>query len=174
MNSAIFREYDIRGIVKTDLPLDVVELIGKGFGTYVKRYGAKVVAVGCDVRLTSLELKSAIISGITSTGVNVIDVGVVPTPVLYFSISHFGTDGGLMITGSHNPIEYNGFFYQRIAQITSHMLRKDGAVFVEMGYKQKDEIKSIFLNHGFTDLTTRRDLAGIDRVLCARSQRTRP
>ncbi len=109
MNSAIFREYDIRGIVKTDLPIDVVELIGKGFGTYVKRYGAKVVAVGCDVRLTSLELKSAIISGITSTGVNVIDVGVLPTPVLYFSISHFKTDGGLMITGSHNPIEYNGF-----------------------------------------------------------------
>ena len=109
MNTAVFREYDIRGIVKTDLPLDVVEQIGKGFGTYVKKRGAKEVAVGCDVRLTSLDLKSAINRGITSTGVNVIDVGVVPTPVLYFSIVHFGADGGLMITGSHNPIEYNGF-----------------------------------------------------------------
>ncbi len=65
-------------------------------------------------------------------------------------------------------IKNNGFFYSRIAQITSHMLRQDGAVFVEMGYKHKDEIKSIFQNHKFTDLTTRHDLAGIDRVLCAK------
>ena len=65
-------------------------------------------------------------------------------------------------------VKNNGFFYQRIAQITSHMLKKDGAVFVEMGYKYQDEIKSIFQNHGFSDLTTRRDLAGIDRVLSAK------
>jgi len=109
MNPSIFREYDIRGIVKMDLPIDVVELIGKAFGTYVKRNGAKKVVVGCDVRLTSPSLKEAIIKGTLSTGVNVIDVGTLPTPVLYFSIIHFKTDGGLMITGSHNPIEYNGF-----------------------------------------------------------------
>jgi len=109
MNPSIFREYDIRGIVKTDLPVDVVELIGKAYGTYVKRNGAKKVSVGCDVRLTSPILKSTIIKGITSTGVNVIDVGTLPTPVLYFSIFHFKTEGGMMITGSHNPIEYNGF-----------------------------------------------------------------
>lgn len=108
MNPAIFREYDIRGIVATDLTAEVVEEIGKAYGTFVQRRGAKQVSVGCDVRLSSPDLKKAVIKGITGTGVNVIDIGTVPTPVLYFSIAHFNTDGGLMVTGSHNPIEYNG------------------------------------------------------------------
>ncbi len=109
MYSAIFREYDIRGIVTTDLTNDVVEAIGKAYGTYIKRHKAKVVTVGCDVRLSSPRLKENIIRGILSTGVDVIDLGTVSTPLLYFSITHFQADGGMMITGSHNPIEYNGF-----------------------------------------------------------------
>ena len=108
-NPSIFREYDIRGIVETDLKDDVVEAIGKAYGTYVKRKGAKIVSVGCDVRKSSPRLKADIIRGITSTGLDVIDIGTVPTPLLYFSIPHLKTDGGLMVTGSHNPIEYNGF-----------------------------------------------------------------
>lgn len=109
MNQAIFREYDIRGIADTDLTDEVANAIGKAYGTYVKRKEAKSVSVGCDVRLTSPRLKAAVIEGIQTTGVNIVDVGTVPTPVLYFSVFHYDTDGGMMITGSHNPIEYNGF-----------------------------------------------------------------
>ncbi|MEE9168728.1 MAG: phosphomannomutase/phosphoglucomutase [bacterium] len=109
MNEAIFREYDIRGIAETDLTDEVTNLIGKAFGTYARRQGANTVSVGCDVRLTSPRLKGAMIDGISSTGANVIDIGTVPTPALYYSVFHYGSDGGMMITGSHNPIEYNGF-----------------------------------------------------------------
>ncbi len=109
VNPNIFREYDIRGVVKDDLKLPVVELLGKAYGTYMIERGAKIVTVGRDVRTTSPLLKEAFTRGMLSTGLDVIDVGVVPTPVLYYSIVHFKTDGGIMITGSHNPREYNGF-----------------------------------------------------------------
>ncbi len=109
MNPNIFREYDVRGIVETDLTEDVVEALGKAYGTYMIRQGLKNFSVGCDVRLSSERLKAALVRGIRSTGGNVTDIGVVPTPVLYFSIAHLKKDGGVMVTGSHNPIEYNGF-----------------------------------------------------------------
>ncbi len=109
MNPNIFREYDVRGIVETDLTDDVVEALGKAYGTYMARQGFRNFSVGCDVRLSSERLKAALIKGIRSTGGNVTDIGVVPTPVLYFSIAHLKKDGGVMVTGSHNPIEYNGF-----------------------------------------------------------------
>lgn len=109
MNPAIFRQYDIRGIAETDLTDDVVRSIGKAFGTIIRRAGLKKIALGSDVRLSSNRLRNALSEGILSTGCDVIDVGVVPTPVLYFSIFHYLTDGGVMITGSHNPKEYNGF-----------------------------------------------------------------
>lgn len=109
VNPEIFREYDIRGIVKADLPAPVVELIGKSYGSFMIRKGAKVVTVGRDVRTTSLSLKNALVKGMLSTGLHVIDIGEVPTPVLYYSIVRFKTDGGIMVTGSHNPREYNGF-----------------------------------------------------------------
>jgi len=109
MNPAIFRQYDIRGLAETDLTDDVVCSIGKAFGTIIRRAELKKIALGSDVRLSSNRLKDALSEGILSTGCDVIDVGVVPTPVLYFSIFHYFTDGGIMITGSHNPKEYNGF-----------------------------------------------------------------
>ncbi|HNF86503.1 MAG TPA: phosphomannomutase/phosphoglucomutase [bacterium] len=109
VNPNIFREYDIRGIVADDLQIEVVELLGKAYGTYMVDKGAKVVTVGRDVRTTSLALKNALVKGMMSTGLEVIDVGEVPTPVLYYSIVFYKTDGGIMVTGSHNPREYNGF-----------------------------------------------------------------
>ena len=109
VNPTIFREYDIRGIVGSDLTPEVAELIGKAYGTYMTSYGAATVTVGRDVRLSSLSLTKGLIKGIRSSGINVIDVGEVPTPVLYYSIVYYKTDGGIMITGSHNPREYNGF-----------------------------------------------------------------
>jgi phosphomannomutase/phosphoglucomutase len=108
MNVNIFRAYDIRGIADADLADPVVESIGKAYGSELGERGAKCVCVGRDVRLSSGRISAAVTRGILSTGLDVIDVGMVPTPVLYFAIEHFKTDGGVMVTGSHNPIEFNG------------------------------------------------------------------
>jgi len=108
INPFIFREYDIRGIVEQDLTEPVVELIGKAYGTYLQRQGGKKVSVGGDVRLSTERFRKALINGLLSTGVDVIDIGVVPTPVQYFSLFKLSVDGGVMITGSHNPAEFNG------------------------------------------------------------------
>jgi phosphomannomutase / phosphoglucomutase len=108
MNPNIFRAYDIRGIADTDLNDATVESIGRAYGTRLSRKGLSTVAVGRDVRLSSPRIQDAVVRGIRSTGMNVIDVGTVPTPVLYFTIVRFEADGGVMVTGSHNPIEFNG------------------------------------------------------------------
>jgi phosphomannomutase/phosphoglucomutase len=109
LNRQIFREYDIRGIVDVDLTDEVVELLGRGFGTYLIRHNAHSLSVGGDVRLSTERFRAAMIRGLLSTGVDVTDLGVVPTPVQYFSMFQLPVEGGLMITGSHNPPEYNGF-----------------------------------------------------------------
>jgi phosphomannomutase / phosphoglucomutase len=111
INSHIFREYDIRGIVAKDFTGDVPYLIGRAYGSEVRaRLGESArVAIGHDNRPSSPQLASEIIRGIRSTGVSVVDVGTVPTPVLYYATEKLELDGGLQITGSHNPPEYNGF-----------------------------------------------------------------
>lgn len=111
MNERIFREYDIRGIVGDDIDREIALSLGKAFGTFVRgrKPGAKYLSVGRDVRNGSEDLASAITEGIVSTGLGVYDIGVCPTPVQYFSLFHLGLDGGVMVTGSHNPPEYNGF-----------------------------------------------------------------
>lgn len=108
VNPNIFREYDIRGIADQDLNSDTVELIGKAYGTRMIRRGYKIVSIGRDVRLTGERIQNALIKGIVSTGLSVIKIGQVTTPITYFSIIELKTDGSVMITGSHNPIEYNG------------------------------------------------------------------
>ena len=109
INPNIFREYDIRGIAETDLTDETAQAIGKAFGTHLLREGKKIITIGRDIRHTSPRLRNALVQGLTSTGMNVLDIGVVPTPAQYFANLHYKTGGGLMITGSHNPIEYNGF-----------------------------------------------------------------
>ncbi len=111
LSDTIFREYDIRGIAGKDLTADMAVLIGKAFGSMVKSCipQAKRVSVGKDVRLSSDELAAGLMRGIVSSGLDVYDIGVCPTPVQYFSLYHLGLDGGIMVTGSHNPPEYNGF-----------------------------------------------------------------
>jgi phosphomannomutase/phosphoglucomutase len=108
MKSYIFREYDIRGVVGTDLTDDVVALIGKGLGTYLRRSGAGSVTLGGDVRHSTAGFMQAITEGLLSTGIDVVDIGLVPTPVLYFSEYELPVDGSVMITGSHNPPDMNG------------------------------------------------------------------
>lgn len=105
----IFREYDIRGLVDTELTEDAVRAIGRGFGAYSLRHGNRVLAVGRDVRLSSDRFFERLTEGLTSAGCDVVDIGVVPTPLLYFSLFELPVQGGVMITGSHNPSDYNGF-----------------------------------------------------------------
>ncbi|MDY6831206.1 MAG: phosphomannomutase/phosphoglucomutase [Thermodesulfobacteriota bacterium] len=109
MDAKIFREYDIRGVAGTDLTEADVLLIGKAAGTYLRNHGKSFVAVGRDCRLTSPSYAEKIIEGLRSTGCDVLELGICPTPVFYFAIHHFKTGGGVMITASHNPPEYNGF-----------------------------------------------------------------
>ena len=104
----IFRAYDIRGIVETDLTPDNVYLIGKAFATECHKKGVTDVVLGRDGRLSGLALVEALSKGITETGVNVINVGMVPTPVTYYATFELNTGTCIMVTGSHNPPEYNG------------------------------------------------------------------
>jgi phosphomannomutase/phosphoglucomutase len=109
INPEVFREYDVRGIVDEDLDLDFVYDLGRSIGTYSIPRGVKTMTLGMDCRLSSPAYHEAIRKGVNSTGIDIIDVGLCATPVLYFAIRHFNADGGVMITGSHNPPEFNGF-----------------------------------------------------------------
>ena len=109
MNPYIFREYDIRGIVDTDFTPKVVTLLGKAFGTYVKRLGGCRISISGDIRITTPELKENFSRGLVETGITVLEMGIVPTPANYFSMFHLEIDGAVQITGSHNPPEFNGF-----------------------------------------------------------------
>jgi phosphomannomutase/phosphoglucomutase len=106
--AGIFRAYDIRGVVGKTLTAPIVELIGRAIGSEAAARGQKQLAVGRDGRKSSPELTAALIRGLTAAGRDVIDVGVVPTPLLYFATHHLGTNSGVMVTGSHNGPEYNG------------------------------------------------------------------
>ncbi|MFB3887705.1 MAG: phosphomannomutase, partial [Thermodesulfobacteriota bacterium] len=109
MKDTIFREYDIRGIVGEDFSLADVERIGQGYGTYLHQHGGKSAVVGRDCRPSSPSINEALLKGLLRTGTHVIDIGVCPTPLLYFALRNLSAGGGLMITASHNPPEYNGF-----------------------------------------------------------------
>ena len=104
----IFRTYDIRGIVDEDLTPDRIRQIGLGLGQHLAEDSAKSIVVGHDVRESSPEFAAALTEGICSAGLDVIEIHEVPTPVLYWAVKHLNCDGGVMITGSHNPINYNG------------------------------------------------------------------
>src|SRR5579863_6613087 len=109
LKPTIFREYDIRGVAETELGSpDVVEL-GRGLGTLLQRKSGRSINLGRDCRLSSTRLRDALLEGLMASGCEVTDIGVVPTPLLYFSAVHMDADGAIMITGSHNPSEFNGF-----------------------------------------------------------------
>src|SRR4029079_2449758 len=109
LKPTIFREYDIRGVADTELlSADVVDL-GRGLGTLLQRKSGRSITLGRDCRLSSPRLRAALLEGLVDSGCEVTDIGVVPTPLLYFSATHLEADGAVMITGSHNPSEFNGF-----------------------------------------------------------------
>jgi phosphomannomutase/phosphoglucomutase len=105
----LFREYDLRGIVGKELTEEMAERVGRGYCTYVRDRGVKTVSVGRDGRLSSPGLHQALVRGLLEGGLNVVDLGICPSPLVYFSLFTLPVDGGIMITGSHTAAEYNGF-----------------------------------------------------------------
>jgi len=133
----VFRAYDIRGVVGKTLTTELAYDIGRAFGTEVRKADCKIVVVGRDGRHSSPELADAVINGIVSTGRDILDLGMVPTPILYFVTQHTEGRTGLMITGSHNPAEYNGMKMvikgetlagQRVAMLKNIIDKQDYAV----------------------------------------------
>ena len=109
MKANIFREYDIRGLVDQEISDDDVITLGRAMGTYMDRNGVKRLTMGRDCRLSADRYRELLLEGLLSSGRQVVDVGTCPTPLLYFSVWHYEAQGGVMITASHNPPEYNGF-----------------------------------------------------------------
>ena len=138
INKNIFREYDIRGVYPTDINEDVAYTIGKAYGTYIKKYNEKMCLVGHDNRLSSPSLNHALTEGILSTGVDVIDLGVVTTPMLYYARILKKINAGIMVTASHNPKDDNGFKFS----------------FNEIGNAKGEEIyafRDFIINNSFDD-----------------------
>src|SRR5512139_1422107 len=104
----IFKAYDIRGIVDTTLTVEGVEQIGRALGSEARARSVASVVIGRDGRLSGPKLTQALARGLQASGVDVIDIGQVPTPVVYFAAYHLGTGSGIAVTGSHNPPDYNG------------------------------------------------------------------
>jgi phosphomannomutase/phosphoglucomutase len=105
----MFREYDIRGIAGTDLDVASVESLGRAFGTFYRAQNLERIVVARDMRVSSPEYAAALIQGMVSTGCHIIDIGLAPTPVMYFAVETLDAQGGITVTASHNPAEFNGF-----------------------------------------------------------------
>jgi phosphomannomutase / phosphoglucomutase len=109
MNPAIFREYDVRGIADRDFDVEFARTLGRAYAAFVADKGVRRVSLGRDCRLTSDKYAAALKDGLLASGLDVVDVGMCPTPLVYFSLFHLDVDGGIQVTGSHNPPDHNGF-----------------------------------------------------------------
>ena len=165
MNPLIFREYDIRGRVGQDLDPERVERLGRALGTYFRRHGTTRIVVGQDCRLSSPEFAQTLIKALAACGCRVTDIGVCPTPVLYFGVRHLEAEGGVMVTASHNPPEFNGFkicrgFHtiygaeiQKIYEIVQAGVFANGA-----GGAERQEVLPAYKDHLARDLKIARPL----------------
>lgn len=165
LNPQVFREYDIRGIVDKDLTEEFAEELGKAYGTHIMKNGLSRVTVARDGRLSSERLKSALVQGMISTGCQVTDIGLCPTPVFYFSIFHLNKEGGVMVTGSHNPPDFNGFkicvgketlYGKQIQNLRKIM--EDGAYLSDKGNADSYEILPYYRDHLLKNLHIKRGL----------------
>jgi len=164
----VFRAYDVRGVVYQDLTVEFANGLGRAVGTMAVGEDRRTLCVGRDCRTHSGELTSAFIDGILSTGVDVIDLGVVPTPLVYFSLFHLPdeVDGGVMVTGSHNPKEFNGFkicmgqssIHGESIQILRRLMEEDSFETGEGHYSQRPIVRD-YIDHVKGNLQfSRRDL----------------
>ena len=149
INESIFREYDIRGIVKDELQDDVVERIASACAAIYVRENKKTIAVGMDGRPSSEHIKNIVSKTLSKYGLNIIDIGLVPTPVLYYEVFKMNLGGGIIITASHNPSEYNGFkilvgknalFGDQIKEICEIAKNRDFAIGKQGNIEKKDVI----------------------------------
>ncbi len=154
INSGIFREYDIRGIVDKDLSVEVVESIAKAYGTYLSNHEKKIVSVGRDCRASSPAYSNAFCRGLNSCGIDVVDLGMVSTPMVYFSLFNLEVEGGAMITASHNPSEYNGIklcigreslYGSQIQEI--RRIAESGEFATGNGKTEETEIMDLYVNY---------------------------
>ena len=156
INKNIFRTYDIRGVVPTEIDENVATLIGRGFATLMSKEGEKTIIVGHDVRLTSESLTNALIEGIISTGMNVIDIGICVTPMTYFAREYLKIKPSIMVTASHNPKEYNGFkicglgtdtiFGDEIQALREFIEKGEFIVSENKGTVEKKSLKNAYIN----------------------------
>jgi phosphomannomutase / phosphoglucomutase len=151
----IFREYDIRGLSETELTTEVVTGIGRAFASALAREGKKKIGVGHDLRKSADRLFKALTDGLLQAGAEVTDLGMIATPLLYFSVSHLNLDAGISITGSHNPPEYNGFkfhlkdrpFYGKEIQGLLVRIQKRDYLMAGQGFMTKAEIMTPYIHH---------------------------
>ena len=133
----VFRAYDIRGVVDRDFNAEWVTHLGKACGTYLAGRGISSAVIGYDCRHSSPAYHDALVEGILSTGTDVISIGMVPTPALYFAVKHLNRQGGVMITASHNPPEYNGFkVWAGQSTIHGEEIQKIKAIFEEGAFAE--------------------------------------
>lgn len=170
LNPEIFRKYDIRGIAGADMTEEDVTELGKGIGTYLRGQGRRRITVGRDCRTTSEAYAARLISGLTHVGCQVVDIGLCPTPVGYFSIRHLEAEGNIMVTASHNPPEYNGFkicsgtasvYGEQIQQIQK--ITAGGRFSTEAGSTESYEILKPYIDHVVDNIDLKRPLkVGVD------------
>ena len=154
LTPGIFKAYDIRGVLGKTLDTGIARLIGQAFGSAALAKGEKTVAIGRDGRLSGPSLSAALAEGLQSVGVNVIDIGMVATPMLYYATNTLGATSGIMVTGSHNPPDYNGFkmvlageaiYGESIQQLYQRILAKNFASGSGIGSYSQHDIRDAYL-----------------------------
>ncbi|WP_038203347.1 phosphomannomutase/phosphoglucomutase [Xenophilus azovorans] len=165
LSASIFKAYDIRGVVPETLDADVAEALGRAFGSAARAAGERAVAVGRDGRLSGPALADALIRGLVATGVEVIDIGAVTTPMLYFAASTLCTSG-IQVTGSHNPKDYNGFkmvlagraIYGDEIQALRKVMEEGSAALAEGGSVRKVDVLPAYTERIVGDIRLQRPL----------------
>jgi len=155
MDSSIFKAYDIRGIYPSQLDEESAYKIGRSYATFILKQNpqAKDIVVGSDMRLSSPPLKEELVRGIIDSGLNVIDVGLVSTPTFYFSVAYYGYDGGVQVSASHNPKEYNGF---KLVKEKALPISRDTGI---------NEIKNTILENTFSPIKEKGEIIKKENVL---------
>ena len=155
ISKSIFKAYDIRGIVEEDLTSEVIFLVGNVFGKKMTEMGLKKCVIGRDARVSGLLLRTALVEGLQLNNIEVLDLGVVPTPLVYFAAHYYKTGTGIVITGSHNPTQYNGlkmmlnyepFWGEQIKELFKQVVFLSKLEKKNKKFKKSSDIENFFLD----------------------------